>query len=498
MLDPEFSSRFVYGCSMGAVATMLLMVATAAAAAAVGWGWWRCIWRPWRLVQACTKQGIPGFTRFRLQTSFYAEGSSWHLLNSIQKHGKMFYVRFGRLVSLIVLDPLAVQKILVQNAECYEKASFVTALGILGNGVFSASGKDWMHQRQLLGHCFLMRELKDHFETIKKSTKDEVESWTVLDTEIVDVHKLFLTLTVKLICHVVFGESIEKKAASTIFERFDSYLHQYKKLFCSPFFGFFGYSWKSKQIMEDEKHLLTAVKKLVGDRKQKLVQYHKSSKERLAIDLMIEKARDSEDFNPNLVLDNSVTFLLAGHETTANLLTWTVYLLGTHLHWQEQARSEIQGVEDLDVKKMSQLKTLGMILWESLRLFPPQPIIGRRCMHENIVQGVVIPKGIELIASVSAMHRDKDVWGEDSEEFKPARFANGINKACKNPSSFLPFGSGPRTCVGQSLALLEAKIILYYMLKKYSWEISPSYQHCPDVTLTLQPRFGLPVILVRH
>lgn len=406
----------------------------------------------------------------------------------------MFFVRFGKLVRLVALDPLTVQQILIQNADCYEKASFVTALGILGNGVFSASGKTWTYQRQHLGHCFYMRELKDHFETIKRITKDELESWIVLDTEVVDVHKLFLTLTVKLIGHVVFGASIENKTASTIFKRFDSYLHQYKNLFCSPFFNFFGYSWKSKQIFEDEKHLLTEIKELVSARH---ALHHDSSKQALAIDLMIEMAKDSQDLNADLVLGNSATLLLAGHETTASLVTWTVYLLGTHSFWQEQARAEVQGVEDLDVKKVSQLKALGMILWESLRLFPPQPIIGRRCMRENTVQGVVIPKDIEVVAFVSSIHRNKDVWGEDSDEFKPSRFANGINKACKTPSSFLPFGSGPRTCLGQSLALLEAKVILYFMLKNYSWEISPDYQHCPDVTLTLQPRFGLPIILVR-
>lgn len=405
----------------------------------------------------------------------------------------MFFVRFGKFVRLIVLDPLTLQQILIQNADCYEKASFVTALGILGNGVFSASGKSWVHQRQLLGHCFYMRELKDHFETIKTIVREEVESWIVHD-KVMDAHKLFLTLTVKLIGHVVFGAKIENETASLIFESFDSYLHQYKNLFCSPFFNFFGYSWKSKQILEDEKHLLAEIKQLVS---KSPTPYLNNNKQALAIDLMIETAKNHENFNANLILGNSATLLLAGHETTASLVTWTVYLLGTNLSWQKHARAEVQSVEDLDVKKLSQLKTLGMIFWEALRLFPPQPIIGRRCVRENTVEGVTIPKDIEVIALVSAIHRNKQVWGEDSNEFKPSRFAKGINKACKTPASFLPFGSGPRTCLGQSLALLEAKVILYFMLKNYSWEVCSDYQHSPDVTLTLQPRFGMPIILSR-
>lgn len=474
------------------VLLLLLLLLLGAAALVVEW-----VWTPWRLVRACRRQGIPGFSVLRLRASHLAEGSTWNLLNSIENHGKIFYVRFGKFVRLIVLDPLIIQQVLVQNADCYEKPSFVTALGILGAGVFSANGKDWMSQRQLFGKCLLMKELKNHFEVIERCTKDEVERWNVLDTEEVDIHKRFLALTVKLIGHVVFGERIEGETASTIFEGFNRYLHNYKKLLCNPFFNFFGYSWKSKQIIEDENLLLSVITGLVNKGKQQAVSYLESTKQGLMLDLMILRARETEDFSHKLVLDNSATFLLAGHETTANLLAWTVYLLATHPSWQERARAEVQGVKDLDLKQMIQLKTLGMILWESLRLFPPQPIIGRLCRRENTVHGVLVPEKMEVIASVSALHRNKDVWGEDSEEFKPSRFANGINKASKNPLSFLPFGSGPRTCIGQSLAFLEARVILYFMLQKYSWELSPSYQHCPDVTLTLQPRFGMPIILAK-
>ncbi|KAI5072399.1 hypothetical protein GOP47_0012505 [Adiantum capillus-veneris] len=475
---------------------MMVAMMMVVAAAAVGWGWWLSFWKPSQLLYACTRQGICGFTLSPLQSVDCAEGRSWILLNSIQRHGKMFYVKLGKVVSLVVLDPLSVQQLLTQNADCYAKGLFVRALGILGNGVFSSSGSEWMDQRQLLGHCFFMRELKDHFETIQEAAKNHVECWSALATEVVDVHKLFLELTVGLICEIAIGESIEKKIAIMIFERFNSYLNKYRQRVCSPFYSFFGYRWKSQYIMEDEKHLLTTIKELVCKREQTL--NSRSSKEGLAIDLLIERAQGKENSNPSLVIDNTSTLILAGHETTANLLTWTVYLLGTHLNWQEEARSEAQGIIELDMKNMSQLKILGMILWESLRLYPPQPIIARRCMRENTVSDIIIPKGLEVIIPVSAMHRNKDVWGQDSEEFKPGRFANGINKACKVPSSFLPFGSGPRTCIGQTLALLEAKVTLYHMLKNYSWEISPGYQHCPDVTLTLQPLFGMPIILVRQ
>lgn len=481
-------------------AVMLPLAAVASASWVHEW-----IWTPFRLVQSCKRQGIAGFTVF--QASHWAKNDfalSWRLLNSVQKHGQIFYMRFGKYVRLIVHDAAFIQQVLVQNADCYEKPSFVTALQILGAGLFSASGNGWERQRQLFGQSFLLKELKNHFQAIGRYTAEEMESWneSLSKKDEIDIHKRFLGLTVKLIGHIAFGENIETNAVPDIYKRFDRYLHNYKSLLCNPCFNFPGYSifhrQKRKQIMEDEKDLLILMKGFLKKRKSQVSSLPEGVKQELLLDLMIKSECRSKDFNEKLMLDNIATILLAGHETTASLLTWTVYLLAIHPLWQERARAEISHmlkVQELDWKQMSQLKTLNMILWESLRLFPPQSFIGRSCVLENRVQNIVIPKKMEVIVPVSSLHRDKQLWGEDADEFRPSRFANGINKASKNPVSFLPFGLGPRTCIGQSLALLEARIILSSMIQKYTWELSPDYQHCPDVTLTLQPKFGMPIIL---
>ena len=253
-------------------------------------------------------------------------------------------------------------------------------------------------------------------------------------------------------------------------------------------------------MLKDEVRIIELVERMITRRKEQmsLNTEVESVRQEKVIDMMINAAKGREDFSEKQVIDNSVTLLLAGHETTANLLTWTVYLLAIHPEWQKQAHAEVEGFSNLDFKEVSQLKTISMILWESLRLFPPQPIIGRVCTRENVAGGLVIPEKMEIVASLFALHCNRDIWGDNADEFQPKRFANGINKACKNPLAFLPFGSGPRTCIGQSLALLEARVILYFMLKTYSWELSPSYQHSPDITLTLQPRFGMPIILTRR
>lgn len=212
-----------------------------------------------------------------------------------------------------------------------------------------------------------------------------------------------------------------------------------------------------------------------------------------------KRAAEMTKLTESQLLENSLTFLLAGHETTASLLTWTTYLLAKHPLWQERARAEIEefcpdGVVEPQV--LNHLKLLGMILFESLRLFPPVPLIGRTCVKENKVgTSLVIPEGLEIVIPVAMLHRDKSIWGENADEFFPARFANGISGACGSPLAFIPFGAGPRTCIGQTLALSEAKAVLAVMLPLFCWKLSSSYRHSPDVTLTMMPEFGMPVVL---
>jgi cytochrome P450 len=211
------------------------------------------------------------------------------------------------------------------------------------------------------------------------------------------------------------------------------------------------------------------------------------------------------------LMNNAQTFLLAGHETTASLLTWTIYLLAEHPQWQERARAEVEEFchqgGDQFAQELNRMKTVTMILYESMRLFPPVPLIGRTCIENNTIGAnstttpttgkLVIAKGLEIVIPVAMVHRDPGIWGDDADQFQPARFANGISGACGNPFAFIPFGAGPRTCIGQTLALSEARTVLAAMLPMFSWTLAPGFRNILDVTLTLQPKFGMPIVLTR-
>ncbi|KAI5056431.1 hypothetical protein GOP47_0028249 [Adiantum capillus-veneris] len=173
------------------------------------------------------------------------------------------------------------------------------------------------------------------------------------------------------------------------------------------------------------------------------------------------------------IIDECKTFFFAGHETTSSLLTWA---------WSSRC-------------EFLELKLIGMILHEVLRLYPPAVDLSREANKDVKLGGISIPGGTSMFFPILVLHVDPKLWGEDALQFNPLRFEGGISKACKHSSAFLPFGVGPRICVGQNFSLMEAKIARCMILQKFQFRISPAYRHAPRVVLTLQPEHGMPTLL---
>lgn len=140
---------------------------------------------------------------------------------------------------------------------------------------------------------------------------------------------------------------------------------------------------------------------------------------------------------------------------------------------------------------------LNMILNESLRLYPPTIATIRRSRTDVELGGYKVPRGTELLIPILAVHHDQSIWGNDAKEFNPARFAEGVARAAKHPVAFIPFGLGVRTCIGQNLALLQAKLALAIILQRFSFRLAPTYQHAPTVLMLLYPQYGAPIIFQR-
>jgi cytochrome P450 len=192
-------------------------------------------------------------------------------------------------------------------------------------------------------------------------------------------------------------------------------------------------------------------------------------------------------------------FFFAGHDTTSLLLTWTVFLLSAYPEWQERLRKEVFreiGRERPSADALSKLKEMTMVLLETLRLYGPALFMQRKPVTDITVGSKKLPKGVAVVIPIPIMHRE-EVWGDDAGGFNPLRFENGVTRAGKVPHAMLAFSMGPRSCIGQDLAMLEAKATLALMLQKFSFTLSPGYVHAPADVFSLKLKFGLPVILRR-
>jgi cytochrome P450 len=195
-----------------------------------------------------------------------------------------------------------------------------------------------------------------------------------------------------------------------------------------------------------------------------------------------------------LVVDNIVSFLMAGYDTTALALTWTLYLISQSPEWETRMLDEIAivvGAGSVTSAHVDKLKIVQQVLNESLRLFPTAPVIVRDFPEDFEFSGVSVPKGTVGIIPIYAIHRHSSYW-QDPHRFDPSRFAQD-DRARMMRFHFLPFGVGPRICIGAAFAMLELTIMLATFVRAARFEITPGFDPRPSGQMFLLPERGMPM-----
>ncbi|KAL8244501.1 hypothetical protein R6Q59_010759 [Mikania micrantha] len=261
---------------------------------------------------------------------------------------------------------------------------------------------------------------------------------------------------------------------------------------------------RNRRMMEIDQEVKSSIKKIINKRLTTKENGESSKEDLLGILL------DSNDKEIKLqgyttfglsiddVIEECKLFYFGGQETTTTLLVWTMILLGQHTNWQDRARDEVSkvfGDRKPDIDGLSHLKIINIILLEVLRLYSPVVALERIIHEETKIGDLILPSGSQLMLHLMMLHHDANIWGDDVNEFNPGRFAEGVSNATKVQASYFPFGGGPRICVAQAFAMLEAKLALVMILSRFSFKLSPSYSHAPHIILGLQPQFGAQLIL---
>ncbi|XP_042444735.1 cytokinin hydroxylase-like isoform X2 [Zingiber officinale] len=392
-------------------------------------------------------------------------------------YGKKFIYWYGSEPRLCLTDTDMIKELLSSKYVQLTGKSWLQRQGsknLIGDGLLMANGSNWFHQRHVVAPAFMADKLKSHVgymvECTRQMIKSLVEDVGSGQSE-VEIGAYMTRLTGDIISRTGFDSSYEKgKKIFQLLERLQSLTAQSSR-----------YLW------------------IPGSRKEAAEFGRSSASGRGLLEMLLDEVQKKRDdglsYSLKLVMDECKTFFFAGHETSALLLTWTIMLLATNPSWQEKARSEVAevcGRLPPSAEDLPKLTSLHLIINESLRLYPPATLLPRMAFQDMKLGDLMIPKGLSIWIPVLAIHHDEDIWGKDANEFQPERFAGRSFSLTRH---FLPFAAGPRNCVGQAYAMMEAKIVLAMFLSAFSFTISNNYRHAPINVLTLRPKHGVLVHL---
>ncbi|WOL08859.1 Cytochrome P450 [Canna indica] len=416
-------------------------------------------------------------------------------------YGSTFLLWFGPTARVTVADPDLIREIFLSRAELFEKYEAPPLLHQQeGDGLLNLSGEKWALHKKILTPTFHTDNLKLLIPFIGATVMGMVDKLRSSGELEIDVSEWFQTVAEDGIARVAFGRSVDE--GLSVFQLQSQQMlfaaEAFRKVFI-PGYRFLptkmnARSWRlEKEIRRRLAALIRRRREIIsdddsggaggGDRK---------AKDLLGVML------NAEGITAGDIVEECKTFFFAGKQTTSYLLTWATVLLAMHPDWQERGRAEVLrvcGSRDVPTRdQLADLKTLGLIIQEVLRLYPPTAATIRRARADVELGGYRIPRGTELLIPIMAVHHDEELWGPDAVRFDPERFAGGASRAARIPHSFIPFGLGARVCIGQNLALLETKLTLAIILQRLSFRLSPSYVHAPTVLLFVYPQYGAQIL----
>ncbi|HAA1523774.1 cytochrome [Campylobacter sp. BCW_6876] len=402
------------------------------------------------------------------------------------------YVKMPNFDLYVINDTKEVKRMMIDEVREFPKSAFLHELlsPLLGESIFTTNGEVWKKQRELLRPSFEMTRINKVFNLMSEAVADMMDRFSKYPNHaVIEVDEAMTFITADVIFRTIMSSKLDEEKGKKILNAFVTFQEQsvhtaMRRMFRFP-------KWLS-YVLGDRKRAKAGdvIRQVLSDiiKPRYDMADNAEFEDILGSLLLVVDADTNKRFSFEEILDQVAMLFLAGHETTASSLTWTLYLLSLYPKEQEKAYEEITQVlqgRAIEISHLRQFKYLTNIFKESLRLYPPVGFFAREAKKDTKVKDKLIKKGSGVVIAPWLIHRHEEFW-TNPHGFNPSRFEGEYKK-----DAYLPFGVGERICIGQGFAMQEAILILANILKTYKLELEEGF--IPDVVgrLTVRSANGM-------
>jgi cytochrome P450 len=409
-----------------------------------------------------------------------------------ERYGDLVYFEFGPQPMFIVNNPDYIRDVLVTHNKKFMKGEGLQrAKRLLGEGLLTSEGEFHLRQRRLAQPAFHRQRIAGYAATMVEYAARDCDRWRAGETR--DVAREMMRLTLAITGKTLFDANVEGeadeigKALTTTFELFNSLTLPFVQLLDRlPLPA-------NKRFEKARERLDATIYRIINERRA-------SGEDRGDLLSMLIAARDEEGDGSGMtdeqLRDEAMTIFLAGHETTANALTWTWYLLSQHPEIEARFHAEVDEVLKgalPTADDFPRLRYTEMVFAEAMRLYPPAWVIGRRALGDHQINGYKIPARSILLLSQYVTHHDARFF-PDPFRFDPERWTPEARES-RQKFSYFPFGGGPRVCIGESFAWMEGALVLATIAQRFRMRLAPGHPVEIQPLVTLRPKHGMRMIL---
>lgn len=415
------------------------------------------------------------------------------LTEASRRYGDVVSLRMGPMQAYLLSRPDHIQHVLQDCHRRYRKSRFVERVKpFLGEGLATSEGETWKAQRRLAQPAFHRQQIADLARVVTQTVEETRDQWRTPAAAPVDVLGRMMTLTGDIILRAMFGAA-SRDPGRPLLEDFDTVTRYCMDRMLAVL------DWKVFLPTPGRRRFRAAMSRLDHAVHEIIASRRRGGEERGDLLSMLLLARDGESgarMADRQLRDEVMTIFFAGHETTGLALSWSWYLLSQHPEVERRLHEELARVlqgRPPQFEDLPRLTYTRMVIEESMRLYPPSWIISRAPIRDEEIGGFRIPAGSTVFLSQYVTHRHPKLW-DDPERFDPERFAP--DRAAERPRfAYFPFSGGPRQCLGDQFAMMEAQLVVARIAQTCRLRLVPGHPVEAQPLLTLRPRYGLPMIV---